>query len=277
MAPTLPAAGFRAQPAGTPDWRGAGAPSVCCAAMTPSELVATACPTINALGSAFYFTPATLARGKELGLRGMQYYIVGRGGVLGDAEPSVIRSAFGYFKPSVIADAWTSGAAVMTPRAAGRAYFESCASHGRTTLAGVAGLDAFAAAAGAVNDAADDAGLALYAGIKSEPLADDVAARAFQLITVLREFRGSAHLIALRSVGITDHVAHFIKRPDAVKTFGWSDDDVPEITPELTDLMTAAEALTDRIVTPAYAVLDHAQQTALVDGLAAIKVAHAPA
>ena len=245
--------------------------------MTPSELVATACPTINTLGSAFYFTPATRARGKELGLRGMQYYILGRGGVLGDVDASVIRSAFGYFNASVIADAWDSGAAVLAPRAAGRAYFESCASHGRTTLAGVAGLDAFAAAAGAVNDAADETGLALYAGIKAEPLADDSAARAFQLITVLREFRGSAHLIALRAVGIDDRFAHFIKRPDAVKMFGWAPEDVPEITDSMHEAMAAAEALTDRLVTPAFAVLDQAQQTALVDGLQAIKAAHASA
>ena len=274
MKQTLPLDALDAQ---TADWRSGRAASVHCAVMTPSELVATACPPINTLGSAFYFTPATLARGKELGLRGMQYYILGRGGVLGDADASVIRSAFGYFNDPVIADAWDSARAVVTPRVAGHEYFQSAAQHGRTTLADTPGIDAFADAAGAVNDAADATGLALYAGIKSEPLADDALARAYQLIVVLRELRGSAHLLALRAVGIEDRVAHFIKRPDAVKMFGYTPEEVPEFTDAMHAAMAEAEALTDRLMTPAYAVLSDAQQTALVDGLAAIQKAHAPA
>ena len=274
MQPTLPLEALDSQ---TADWRRLGGPSVHCAAMTQSELVTTASPLINTLGSAFYFTPATLARGKELGLRGMQYYILGRGGVLGDADSSVIRSAFGYFNATVIRDAWDSGRAIVAPRVAGHEYFQSAAQHGRTTLADTPGMEAFADAAAAINDAADDTGLPLYAGIKSEPLADDVPARAYQLVTVLRELRGSAHLLALRAVGIDDKVAHFIKRPDAVKMFGYTPEDVPTFTDAMHAAMSEAEVLTDRLVTPAYAGLSEAQQSALVDGLHAIQKAHTPA
>ncbi len=70
------------------------------------------------------------------------------------------------------------------------------------------------AAADAVNEAADPVGLALYSGFRGELLVDDVPGRAMQIISVLREFRGSAHLIALRASGVDARTAHFIKRPE---------------------------------------------------------------
>ena len=66
---------------------------------TPEELVATTASTVNGLGARFYFDPSTLAKGKELGLDGFRFYVLGRGGVLGDVESAVITSAFGYFNP----------------------------------------------------------------------------------------------------------------------------------------------------------------------------------
>ena len=81
-----------------------------------------------------------------------------------------------------------------------------------------------------------------------------------QLLAVLREFRGSAHLVALRAVGVESKTAHFVKRPNDIKMFGWREADAPEITDATHAAMAEAEALTDRIVAPAYAVLDDAQR-----------------
>ncbi len=241
--------------------------------MTSDELMSVACPIIRDTGWAFYFAPATLARGGELGLDPLQTYVLGRGGVLGDVEAGVVSAAFGYFNPAFLGATWDAARAVCAPRAAGRAYMECCAAHGREKLADVAGLDAFVAAAGKVNDAADADGLALYAGVRAEPLVDDPAGRAMQLVAVLRELRGSAHLVALRAVGLDTKTAHFAKRPGDVRMFGWSDDDAPEITDETHRLLAEAEVITDRIVRPAYAVLDEAEAAALVGGLHAIQAA----
>ncbi|MGI9594675.1 MAG: helix-turn-helix domain-containing protein, partial [Acidimicrobiales bacterium] len=52
---------------------------------------------IGAAGAAFYVNPDTLARGKELGLDGFRFYVLGRGGVMGDVPAKVVESAFGYF------------------------------------------------------------------------------------------------------------------------------------------------------------------------------------
>ena len=238
--------------------------------MNDDELIAAASPIIANNGWAYYFAPATLARGGELGLDPLQFYVLGRGGVLGDVEASVVRAAFGYFNPAIIVKAWNAGRQILPPREAGREYMACCALHGRNRLSDVEGLDAFVSAADAVNDAADATGLALYAGFKAEPLVDDVPGRAMQLLASLREYRGSAHLVALRAVGVESKTAHFVKRPNDIKMFGWTEADAPEITDATHGAMLEAEALTDRIVAPAYGVLDETQRTAIVDGLGRI-------
>lgn len=241
--------------------------------MTPTELVAAACPKIAALGGAFYFVPATTSRGKERGVDGMRLYILGRGGVLGDTSAAVVRSSFGYFNQAMIDKLWNTGREKLPVDEAADLYWDACAEFGRAKLAGLTGLDAFAAALGKVNDAADAAGLALYAGIKQMPLVDDPAGRTMQLIAVLREFRGSAHLAAIRAVGLDDTHAHFVKRPDMVEGFGWTADDAAAVTDDDKRLLADAERITDIIVTPAFAVLDAAEATALVDGLTAAHAA----
>jgi hypothetical protein len=237
------------------------------------RLVPGATEKIGAMGSAFYFVESTLARGKELGLNGWRFYILGRGGVLGDVDPAVIVSAFGYFDPDAIAKQWDTARAIVDPRTAGREYFECCAAFGRQKFAGLDNLDAFCDAAGAVNDAVDPAGLALYAGISAEPLADDPPARAMQLVTVLREFRGSVHLAAVIAQLLEPRIAHYMRRPDFFAAFGYDPEDPPEVTDEHRAKLAAADELTDRMVAPAYSVLGTSEADALVSGLEAMEKA----
>ena len=241
--------------------------------MTPEETVALASLKIRDIGAAFYFTPETLARGKELGLSGLRFYFLGRGGVLGDVDAPVVKSSFGYFEPSFVAKMWSSGAEKVQPRVAARAYMECCAEFGRTRLSDIDDLEGFCAAADAVNDAADPVGLALYSGIKAMPLADDLPARAMQLVTVLREFRGSAHLVAIRAAGLDDKTAHFIRRPADVELFGWTAADAAGITDADRTKLALADEITDRIVLPAYSALDEGGRDALVAGLDRIEAA----
>ncbi len=241
--------------------------------MNDQELVATACPIINDTGAAFYFTPATAARGAALGLDAYQFYALGRGGVLGDVEPAVISAAFGYFNPSLVTGLWNTAKGIAAPRVAGRAFAEASGEHGRLQLSGVEGLAEFVAAAEKVLAATDVDGFSLFAGVLAEPLAADLPARAMQLLTVLREYRGSAHLVAVRAVGLSTKAAHFVKRPDAIAMFGWSADDAPVIDDEVLAKMAAAEVLTDQLVTPAYSVLDQAERAAFVSVLHTIQSA----
>jgi hypothetical protein len=244
--------------------------------MTPDELLRDACPTIGTLGAAFYFAPDTVAKGKERGLDGFRLYFLGRGGVLGDTSAAVVASSFGYFNPGLVAKMWDTGKAKMPGTAAADLYWEACADLGRAKLADVDGLAEFVHAAEQVVAAGDPSGLALYAGIRQMPLADDLPGRAMQLIAVLREFRGSAHLAAVRAVGLADTRAHFIKRPDMVEFFGWTAADADQVTADDRAKLAEAETVTDRIVSPAYAVLDEAGQQALLHGLHGIEAALQP-
>ncbi len=62
--------------------------------MNNKELLDAVCPTIGALGSAFYFIPETMALGKELGLGGMEFYIQGRRGQMGNTDAAAVAAAF---------------------------------------------------------------------------------------------------------------------------------------------------------------------------------------
>ena len=238
--------------------------------MSLNDFLAQACPLIGDTGYRFYFTPETRVVGEELGLNGMEFYVLGRGGVLGNCDGAALAANFGYFNPAVIGGAWESAKAKCDPRSAGRAHLQCSAEFGRAKFAGISGLDAFVAAADAVNNAADADGLGLYAAMKCEPLVSDVPGRAMQLATVLREFRGSAHLVAIRAAGLTSKMAHLIKRPSDAKMFGWSDDDVATVTDADRAKWDVAEKLTDDIVAPAYGVLDEAGRAAFLAGARAM-------
>jgi hypothetical protein len=90
---------------------------------------------------------------------------------------------------------------------------------------------------------------------------------------VLREFRGSAHLLAVVASGLSPKMAHFLQRPDFMGMFGWPDGDVPEVGDEHRSRLQQAEDLTDELVLPAYSVLDQAAASSLIDGMEAIELA----
>ncbi|CAB4652743.1 unannotated protein [freshwater metagenome] len=241
--------------------------------MNNQELLDAACPTINVFGAAYYFIPETLQAGKDINLGGMEFYVQGRAGQMGNCDPDAVASAFGYFKPALLRSILEAARAKVEPRVAGTAHLESCAALGRTKLASLPNLEAFVAVLEKINNAADPDSLALYAAIRTETLASDAAGRAMQLIAILREFRGSAHLVALRAVGVKSSTAHFIKRPDMWKQFGYTEDEAPEVTDAILKKMDEAEKLTDAIVEPAFAVLTQDERKTLLDGLEATKAA----
>lgn len=234
--------------------------------MDPREVMAATKGPIGDIGAAFYFDPDTLARGKALGLSGMRFYALGRGGVLGDVDPAVIRSAFGYFEPRLLEKWWTQAREVMEPRRAAAEYIACNHDFARRHFAELHGLDEFVDAATTVIRAVDGAALALFAGVRAAPVPDDLPAAAGHQAMVLRELRGSAHLAAVAAVGLDSAVAHAIKRPDDVATFGY--EDPPTVTDADRAKHARAETVTDDLLEPAYSTLTDDQARALVAGAA---------
>jgi hypothetical protein len=240
--------------------------------MDTQKLMDEACPIIGEIGWAYFFAPATIARGERLGIDPITFYFVGRGGVLGDVEADVVQSAFGYFNPAVLTAMWDAGKAKVDPRTAGREYLEAAHDFGRERLSGVEELASLVSAASTVVDAArrSVAGLTLFAAIAAEPLPSDLPAAAMHQVNVLRELRGSAHLLAVVAEGIPPRTAHFIQRPEMFTVFGWADTDRPEVEDADHASLRAADARTDQLIAPAFGALDDDGAVALLSGLHAI-------
>ncbi len=236
--------------------------------MTPLEIVQHTSPIINEAGNRFYFDRATLAQGKDLGLDGFRFYFLGRGGVLGDVEPAVVVAAFGYFSPSVVEVMWTSAKQIMAPREAARAYLACADRFGIAHLDGLDGLDGFNDAAEAIVASVDRPALPLFAGVAAEPLPDDPAARAYRNVCILRELRGSVHLLAIVATGMSPLVAHTIRRPDDVTSFGW--ETAPDISDDDRARLDVADELTNRLLVPSIEALTDAQRDAFVAAVDAI-------
>ncbi len=235
-------------------------------------LTAIAGPTGD-IGAAFYFHPATVAAGKELGLNGFTFYILGRGGALGDVSPAIVSAAFGYFNPDTIATAWEKASATMTPSAAAQAYWDECGKRGAESFGGIDPevLSAYVAAADIVIDHADLAAAPLFAGTAQLTCSENIAGRAMQKAAVLRELRGSVHLCAVLASGLSDAQAHAIKRPGDVAVFGW--EEAPSVPIDGDDRMDAAEELTNTMLERAFFALTREQADALRAGTSAMHAA----
>jgi hypothetical protein len=242
--------------------------------MTPRETLTTIAGPTGDIGAHFYFHPATVAAGRELGLGGFVFYILGRGGALGDVPPAIVSSAFGYFNPDTIAATWNKYRQVVAPPAAAQAYWNECGKRGNELFADLDGLDAYIEAADIVIDHADLAGLPLFAGTAQLECADAVPGRAMQKAAVLRELRGSVHLIAVLASGLSDAQAHAIKRPGDVAMFGW--EEAPAVPVDGDIKMDAAEELTNTMLERAFFALTSEQSAALVAGTMAMHAALTP-
>jgi hypothetical protein len=243
--------------------------------MTPHDVMSEVSPIFNRVGAAWYFAPETMEAGQAVGLDGLRFYFVGRGGTLGDVDHRVVSAAFGYFEPGMVAKYWTTGRERCPVAQAVAAHLGACEAFGRSTLAGVGDLDRFCEVAGRLVDVAatDLGGLPLFAGHVAQPLPDDAPARAIRLIATLREWRGSVHLACVAAAGLPTGVAHAVRRPDMVGFFGWGDGAGPEATDADLAALTEADRMTDAAVLRSYGALDTDELDALVSGARAVGAA----
>ena len=220
---------------------------------------------IHDVGSTFMLHGETMARAGENGYTNpFAFYFAGRGGVLGDVDADVVYAAFGWFSPSIVRPMWEEGVAVHGAREAARRYSQAAAAWGRDHLAGCDGLDRFNDLAARLIATADCSGRSLFAGWRVEPLADDAPGRAMQLVHVLREWRGSNHLVATTASGLTPLEAILAGDGEGQASFfGWSAP-FPAVTDELRSRRQEAEALTDRLCAASYEVFSPAERGDLV-------------
>lgn len=220
-------------------------------------------------GGGFMSARATYVGGKELGLRGFDYYFIARGGVLGDVDPAVISATMVFFPRAFVDQHWAAGRAVLTPPAGAAHFAEACYAYGRQHFSSFQGAERLAGLAEKVADAVDPAGMPLFAGWCAMPRAADAPARLAMALDVLREHRGGAHNIAVLAAGLTPVEAIVGSRFGAINArfFGWPEP-YPDAAPTA-DRRAQAEKTTNAMIAPAYAALDAAERAEFVDLCAA--------
>jgi hypothetical protein len=184
---------------------------------------------------------------QALGLRNNYWdgYFAGRAAPLGLAPAEVVHAVFYNFADGEVARHIPRVWDITTPEAALAARERGCAAALRRILGDLAGSTviiraadlALKAAAGAPTESRP-----LFAGLRSLAVPDEPVARLWHAATLLREYRGDCHNIALAAAGIGGTESHVL------------------------------QALSDGIPAPEFGRISHlpaARITAVLDGLRA--------
>lgn len=188
-----------------------------------ADAVATAGSAMEQAVSIFMLHPETFGESIAAGYQNpLAGYVAGRGGVLGEATGATVSSVFAVFEPIGLGAMWEEGIAVRGAAGAAELYWDQAAGFGRRYLAGAEGLDRLAALGEKIIAATPAAGLPLFAGWRTMPLAEDAPARALQVMFILRELRAGVHFNALTISGIEPVEAHMLnKGAQYTRMFGW--------------------------------------------------------
>ena len=218
-------------------------------------------------------TTATAARAVELGFpSGHEFWVVGRGGVLGECRPEVAAAGLAFIAPATVRDAYAARPPGLSCERTAAEFSARCVAWGGEALTGfdpdrMAQLDHLGRR---VIDAAPAALGPVFAGWRAMPRPDDVGGQVALTTHVLREMRGAAHIAAVIGAGITPLDAILASPaapprsgPDWAVHMGWQPPfrDAAEVRAARAD----AEDRTSAIMAAYLGVLDGAERGALVE------------
>jgi len=234
--------------------------------MQPNDAARASAQAIGELGGAFMLDGPTYARGAEIGFGGLDFYVLGRGGVLGDTHADVVAAAFVFWNPAHVAAMWESGRAVLGPDASAAEWVALCAAYGEAHLPDVDGLERFNELAGRIVENASPSGAPLFAGWRAQtgPGPDRPKALAQHLLMALRELRGALHGGAVLAAGLTGQEALAFRAPHMAGIFGWDPETLPDGA-SVKERWKIAEAGTDAAFGLALASLDDAERAEFVE------------
>jgi hypothetical protein len=232
---------------------------------------------VRFLGSAYAECPKTLRTARELGLTGWSFFVAGLGGALGDVHPDTVAAALGFIARDAVRDAWAAARQVQPVACIAAQNLAQCCRWGSEKLDGLAAAESLADLTARIAAGVDETGMPLFAAwraMTAQILGAEITAgaRIAVQMNLLRHHRAAAHLMAVRTTGLTPLEA-IISGPEGeagAVAFGWQAP-YPAIGP-LMRRRAFAEALTDRICGPAYAVLtvvERAEFVRLADAAAA--------
>ncbi len=226
---------------------------------------------VGELGARFYFDASTRARAKELGLRSVEYYGLGRAGVMGDVSPAEVESVFAFFSPSAIEAMYTIPSARLAASEAARHYLASADDYAERTFATVSSdvLENVAGACARVAGAVPKGLYRLVDGYVGAAPATSAPARAYRGVIIVRELRGGVHALAAADAGLASADAAYVENPDLFQLHGFVEEDRVD-----RDGAPARRALVEEETTRAMAtyleVLSASARVDLVEGVRAM-------
>ena len=231
--------------------------------MTPDQAAQATAQGISGIGSRFMLDPTTYQRGGELGFEGLEFYVGGRGGPLGDVDGDVVTAAFVFFEPSFIRAQWHA-AGTKAPRGTAAAEFVACAHRwAEQHVPDDLDVDRLGTLATKAVVKASPAGAPLFAALRRMETPASPKAVALHQLNLLRELRGAMHGASVLATGLTPVQALAVKTPYMAAMFGWQGD-LPDVEP-LRERWTQAETGTDRALAAAFAPLDESERQELVE------------
>jgi hypothetical protein len=233
--------------------------------MTPEQAAHETRDAVVLFTAGFMIGGAAFTRGTQLGFEGLDFYVAGRGGALGDVSADVVIAAFVFFAPDVVRASWERSASVMARRRAAEEWAAAAHDWARRGLADDADWARVAELTGRIVSHADVAGAPLFAGWRAlpEPAPTDTKALTIHRLNALRELRGGLHGAAVLTVGLTPFEAGSVLGPSMLAIQGWTEPAVDAA--RLRDRWQLAEARTDRMLGRHYAVLDETERKELVE------------
>jgi hypothetical protein len=227
---------------------------------------ATAAP-VSTVGSHFMLDGNTYKRGAELGFQGLDFYVTGRGGVLGDVDADVVSAAFTFFEPESVRALWLQGTTVMPAHQAAQEFAGCCAAWAEAHVPDDLDAARLGTLAGKVVASARPACAAVFAGWRALPVPAVPKAQAVHQMNALRELRLGLHGAAVVAAGLSPLQALSVKTPQMAPHFGWSE--LADVT-DLRPVWDAAEERTTHAIAHAYEPLDDAERAELADLAAAL-------
>ncbi len=238
--------------------------------MDALEAATTTAPAVSTIGSHFMLDGATYAHGASLGFSGLDFYVCGRAGVLGDVPADVATAALTFFAPDHVRTQWEAGSAVMPPPKAAEAFAACAATWAEAHVPDDVDADRLAALAGRVVAHARVAGAPIFAGWRSLEVPSDPKAAAVHHLNGLRELRFGLHAAAVLSTGLSPLQAMTLRSPQMLPLFGWAEGAEVE---GLQGTWDAAEERTNLAMAHAFAELDDAERSELAELAGALHAA----
>jgi hypothetical protein len=243
--------------------------------MTPEEAVAATRGVVTGLAANFMLDGATYAHGASLGFSGIDFYVGGRGGVLGTCDADVVAAAFAWFNPEFVRVQWELAGTVMTSEQAADAFAGCCHRWAAAHIRDEVDCARLVELASRIVDDSSPAGAPVFAGWRRLPVPSDPKEAVVHQFNALRELRAGLHAGAVLATGMPAPVAMAISSPAMGPLFGWAE--LPEVSDDERVRWEQAEAQTNVALAAAFAVLSPEELDELVALGAEVGVLKEPA